>query len=253
MSPTLRPNSASLRAKPQAVSMAGAAIPARILRPLFPECKPDGKRDIPTGAKRRVRGTKTKTAATRGAGSGGFVQSNPPRYCDWMRRCETNEGQACTCTSRESDPGSRVWVGTSVGICDGRFDHRLVCFGPPMHYIGRTNAKLDYSARCVSKVQLCLHRPVFSTRNSILAYRPGREQVVKPRFFPCFPCQDRNAVCTRRGHLNPSEPARCSGKRHGCRGPAGEWGAGADLPAADRASLLAIPDCRESPPRYDAR
>jgi hypothetical protein len=27
--------------------------------------------------------------------------------CDWMRRCEKSEGQACFCTSREGDLGSR--------------------------------------------------------------------------------------------------------------------------------------------------
>ena len=44
-----------------------------------------------------------------------------------MRRCETSEGQACFCTSREVDLGSRYMVGTSVGIPGRKFDARLIC------------------------------------------------------------------------------------------------------------------------------
>jgi hypothetical protein len=37
----------------------------------------------------------------------GGVKLKLPTDCDWMRRCETSEGQACFCTSREGDLGSR--------------------------------------------------------------------------------------------------------------------------------------------------
>jgi hypothetical protein len=62
-----------------------------------------------------------KTAAFLLGERGGF-EYKLPADCDWMRRCEKGEGLACFCTSRQVDPGPRVWFGTSVGITGRKFD-----------------------------------------------------------------------------------------------------------------------------------